>query len=423
MPKKCTAANKKNPAQDTLLVIWSIIVWNLKYAFLGIHPREDHMGTKWPAGSVRANKAGKPIHNGFRLWLFGINPDLEAMQNVLWVQAHSFDDMCWLCPANKSTIPFNDARPGAKWRAQKYCVEYTRQHPASTHPIMEIPGVVTQTFCLDTLHTNDLGVLFNFIGNVFFDMVYLKFLSGKTVADRLSNLWSSIVKIYEQLGTSSSNRLGKLTLNNFCESKSPHMHYPTLSGMKARVGRYLLPVANVLCQESLKRAPTAYTKTVALASMWLCKSYDVMESSAKRGLHPNAIEKFEFREATENFMLMYYALATKAEQSGEYKWNEKPKFHYSSHMPDQFDYFNITFWSTYAAETMVGLITSLGHRCLDGTPPHKISYKLAWKYRYAQHLRFGSISVVLATYELLLIRSCDAFRVLLMSCTMKVRLD
>ena len=48
-----------------------------------------------------------------------------------------------------------------------YSALQTRVAPATEHPIMQIPGVVTQTFCIESLHTNELGVLSHFTANVF----------------------------------------------------------------------------------------------------------------------------------------------------------------------------------------------------------------------------------------------------------------
>jgi hypothetical protein len=191
------------------------------------------------------------------------------------------------------------------------------------------------------------------------------------------------MQTYSDLGVSSSNRLGKLTLEMFT-SGGPYSDYPCLSQSKARQARYLLPVVVKISEANMAQYPNPYTGHCATAGRALLKMYEVMDTA---GMHPTLMERVDFREAVDEFQMNYAALATESQQREEKKWNFVNKFHYSAHSPDHFDFFNIRFCSAYGGETEVGLICSLGHRCLDGTPAHKISYKLAYKYRLGQHLR------------------------------------
>jgi hypothetical protein len=383
VPKKCTNVDKNNNDMDTMYAIWQVLVWNLKAAFKGVHPAKQHTGESWPANSYRAKVAGQQLFQGYKLWLFGINPDLEYLQNIFGLKCHSFDQCCWMCPANKSNIPFTDARPLALWRQKMYSPQDNRRKPATEHLIMQVPGVVNETFCIETLHTNELGVTSHYIGNVLWDQIYNKYGAGKTVAVRMSNLWNLVMQTYSDLGVSSSNRLGKLTLEMFT-SGGPYSDYPCLSQSKARQARYLLPVVVKISEANMAQYPNPYTGHCATAGRALLKMYEVMDTA---GMHPTLMERVDFREAVDEFQMNYAALATESQQREEKKWNFVNKFHYSAHSPDHFDFFNIRFCSAYGGETEVGLICSLGHRCLDGTPAHKISYKLAYKYRLGQHLR------------------------------------
>lgn len=63
------------------------------------------------------------------------------------------------------------------------------------------------------------------------------------------------------------------------------------------------------------------------------------------------------------------------------------KHHLSCHMVEQFRYLNCKYVATYTGETMVGLMSSLGHACLNGTKPHLVPAKVAWRYRLGMHLR------------------------------------
>ena len=384
VPKKCTNVDKHNNEMDTMYVIWQVLVWNLQAAFRGVHPETQHTGEPWPTNSYRAKVAGKQLYRGYKLWVFGINPDLEYLQNQFGLKCHSHDQCCWMCPANKTDIPFTDATPFALWRQGLYTPTENRANPATKHQIMQIPGVVTETFCIETLHTNELGITSHYIGNVLWDQIYRKFGAGKTISERMSNLWNLVMQTYYDLGISSSNRLGKLTLEMFADPKGPNKEYPCLSQSKARQARYLLPVVVKTAEAAKEQYPTAYTAHCVLAGQALLTMYEVMDTA---GMHPEPEERIDFREAVDTFQMNYHALAARSQALNQKKWNCVNKFHYSAHSPDFFDFFNIRFTSAYGGETEVGLLCSLGHKCLDGTPPHKISYKLAYKYRLGQHLR------------------------------------
>jgi hypothetical protein len=170
----------------------------------------------------------------------------------------------------------------------------------------------------------------------------------------------------------------------FADPKGPNKEYPCLSQSKARQARYLLPVVVKIAEAAKEQYPSAYTAHCVLAGQALLTMYEVMDTA---GMHPKPEERIDFREAVDTFQMNYHALAARSQALNEKKWNCVNKFHYSAHSPDFFDFFNIRFTSAYGGETEVGLLCSLGHKCLDGTPPHKISYKLAYKYRLGQHLR------------------------------------
>lgn len=86
-------------------------------------------------------------------------------------------------------------------------------------------------------------------------------------------------------------------------------------------------------------------------------------------------------------MLHYSKLAKLAISENFLQWNTVHKHHLSCHMVEQFRYLNCKYVATYTGETMVGLMSSLGHACLNGTKPHLVPAKVAWRYRLGMHLR------------------------------------
>ena len=378
------AVPKKALCPETMAAVWAVIAWNFKFLFHGCHPTKDHMGKPWPKGSQRETLAGKPIAFRFKGWLFGINPDLEYLQNTFKVSAHSFEAMCWLCKANKSGTPYWDFAPAAKWRNTILSAEQTRCSPCSEHIIMSVPGVVTQSFCLDTLHTFELGVTCHFIGNVFFELVYCRGVPGANVQQRWGRCWSWVLEEYKQLKVASDLRVNNLGLTNFCNPQAPHQSFPILTGVKAKQCRHLLPVISEMAEATAKKSNTAVNLLMAKAAKALCTVYELLDNSH---FFPDIVASIDFREAVDKFCISYTALAANSAKDEKLRWNIVPKHHYFAHAPDVFEYINLKLLSTYAGETMVGLVCALGHRCLDGTPPHKVSRKLSAKYRLGQHFR------------------------------------
>lgn len=384
VPKRCVAKDPTNPAMDTMLAVWEVLVWNLNCAFRGVHPETDHTGKPWPEGSYRAKLAGKTLCEGYGLWVFGVNPDLEHLQNQLKLRCHSFHDCCWMCPANKSDIPFTDCSPFALWRQRRYSAEENRSKPATKHPVMRILGVVNESFCIESLHTNELGVALHFIGNVLWDQVYKKYTTGANVHLRVAKLWEWVMKTYTELGVKSSDRISKLTLKMITDPSRPHQVYPELSKVKAKHAKCLVPVVVRLREKTFESHPSPCLAHCCKAGKGLVTMYEIMDSA---GMHPSPEDRINFREAVDTFQLSYAALSADHQRKNLKQWNTVTKFHYSAHSPDFFDFFNIKYTTAYGGETEVGLICALGHRCLDGTPAHKIHKKLAEKYRLGQHIR------------------------------------
>lgn len=195
VPKTCMVKDD-NPERDTMSCIWRLLVWSFTACYHGKHPAHDHLGHEWE-DQTRKNLANTPLCQGWKACVFALGADLECFQNEYHLQCHSFAKCCWLCDANKSDIPYQDFRHTAKWRATVKDAAFNRNHPPTNHPIMMVPGVVTETFAIDSLHVNEEGTASNAIANVFFDLVIGKEWGG-TQHQKLLRLNQEIVRQYEE---------------------------------------------------------------------------------------------------------------------------------------------------------------------------------------------------------------------------------
>ena len=389
IPKACI--NKStDPNLDTMFQIWKVLKWSFTHLFYGRHPPTNHMGEPW-IEPERQRSRGQPFVDGWKACIFALTGDLEYFQNEMKLHCYSHNQCCWNCDANKSDIPHNDFRVTAKWRATCKTAAQHRANPPTKHLVMDIPGVVGETFAYDSLHIIEEGTASHAIANCFWDWVIGRNNPG-TQESRCKALFESILSKYQDLGTPSEHRIGKLSISSFIATDAKHSSFPETSGIKARHLRYLVPVVRLLCADNI--LPEAMDTNKYTQHRFECLQHleKVYECIDHKGLHlPHALQA-KFKEHT-NLFLAHYTMCCKIKLAQKkVQWNTVNKFHFMAHMPSQALYFNPKYVTTYSGETMVGFMCSLGHACLNGTPPHLVSKQMTLRFRLALQLRvfYGS---------------------------------
>ena len=392
IPKACI--NKStDPNLDTMFQIWKVLKWSFTHLFHGKHPPTNHMGEPWIEPDRQMNR-GKPLCDGWKAFIFALTGDLEYFQNEMKLKCHSHNQCCWNCNANKSDIPHNDFRPIAKWRATCKTAAQRRTDPPTKHLVMDIPGVVAETFAYDSLHIIEEGTASHSIANCFWDWVIGRSHPG-TQQTRCKSLFDRILSKYQELGTPSEHRIGKLSISSFISTDAKHTSFPRTSGIKARHLRYLVPVVKLLCADDI--LPEALDTNKYTQHRFECLQHleKVYECIDHKGLHLTHELQAKFKEHTDLF-LAHYTMCCKIKLSQKkLQWNTVNKFNFMAHMPSQAMYFNPKYVTTYSGETMVGFMCSLGHACLNGTPPHLVSKQMTLRFRLALQLRvfYGSDDV------------------------------
>ena len=166
---------------------------------------------------------------------------------------------------------------------------------------------------------------------------------SSTQEARLKELLKRVTNLYEELGTDSSNQLRRINFSTFCNPKAKHDSFPDLTGVKARIVRYLIPVMLELCQTFVDE--TLYKKHRLQCITCLETMYQCMEN---QHLHPTEKAYKDFKENMEKCLLHYSRLAKISIQQHRLQWNTVHKHHLACHMPDQFRYLNCRFVSTYS---------------------------------------------------------------------------
>ena len=132
-----------------------------------------------------------------------------------------------------------------KWRGT---IKNHKKTSPTNHLVMTVPGINGYSFAYDSLHILDLGVSSHICANIMFDLVMKEELPGSTQEARLKELLKRVTNLCEELGTDSSSQLRRINFSTFCNPKAKHDSFPDLTGVKARVVRYLIPVMLELCQ-------------------------------------------------------------------------------------------------------------------------------------------------------------------------------
>ena len=380
IPKQC--CHKSSAAHDdTMAQVWSIFKWSLNHMFFGKHPEVDHLGQPWPANSPRALKAGTALNTQGKCgWLFAVSCDGEYQMNELGLPGHAHNACCWMCGANKSTVPFNDFRPCAAWRKTK--VLHKGKCPTS-HQLGEVNGVTGDTFALDTLHVMDEGVISHTLGNVVFDFICKPGWPG-TVDQKLKSLFDKVCQQYLEQSIEASHRIKRLVLSSFTNPKSKYEVFPDMSGIKAKQLRWLLPVLYEICVTELGKATDAYNKHKLACLYNLNKVYTIID---EQGLHMDRKAHKSLLKSMNLFLVHYTTLSSLSIEQGYLQWNTIHKHHLSTHLAEQSEWVNPRFVATYQGETMVGFMSALAHQCLSGTPSHQVPLKVCWRFRLGLHLR------------------------------------
>jgi len=377
---KSAVHQSTNPAEDTLVQLWRILKWSLDHMYYGKFPEMNHQGKPWPAKSKRGEVAGSQLHSqGLCGMIFSITADGEFHQNHFGLPGASHNDCCWSCGANKSTHPHNDYRAEAKWRTT--LKDHTVKSPTE-HIITTVPGVNGYSFAYDSLHILELGVSSHILANIMFDLVVKGEIHESTQEARLKTLFRKLLEQYQEQGVDASHQVRRLQLSTFCQPKAKYSSFPDLTGIKGREVRHMVGPFVEICKDFNDGTP--YKKHRMLCISNLSKMYECLEG---QGLHPSTKAYQSFKKNTDLCLVHYSKLAKLAMSEGLLQWNTVHKHHLACHMPDQFQFLNCRFVATYTGETMVGFIANLAHACLNGTKPHLVPAKVAWRYRLGMHLR------------------------------------
>ena len=260
--------------------------------------------------------AGQPLNSdGHSGLLWAIQGGAEYLQNEFGLSLFSHENICFHCGANKSTCPYNDFRPGAAWRAT--VVSHAGTSPTG-HLVSQITGVTGDTFKFDILHTLEEGLAAHCPANCAFDWVCRSDWPGNQDA-RLRALFGKISALYTELGIDSANRIRRFPMSAFCNVKAKWDSFPSLSGIKAKQCRWLVPVFLQICEEF--KDADSYSQHKFQCLRYLNDVYEIMD---RADLHPGTSDAKAFKKSIDSCLLHYSRLSVISMNSGVLMWEYHP---------------------------------------------------------------------------------------------------
>lgn len=343
VPKKfcCQCGCKGKHTWDAILQVFA---WSARSLVLGVQPLLRHDGL--PLDKARQKLAGKAF--GFKAALVQVRGDWPFLKQLFHFPAWNSTRMCWKCNATQDT--FKVCHEGAPWRATRVTAAQFLQDLLASgtqpSPLLSCPGFHLDFVCIDWLHTVDLGVAQDVLGNLFWEALSLEVGSR---ARQLQALWEKVQEYYRRQQPAS--KLDALTLEMLRQpGKSPKL--------KAKGGetRYLVPFAAELAQQCFVANPTRHWEAVSSLVQLLLDLYKCIATTP--------FQQGQAAAQSRKFCTLYQALASEAAQQGEVAWVQKPKLHL---MQELLEYctFDLgspqNFW-TYRDESWVGWLGKAAHR-------------------------------------------------------------
>ena len=243
-----SGVSKRHCSENTYNDVLSVFSWSMQALATGKHPTTRHDGTAWGAKeSSRAKVAGNDI--GARAVCCEIRGDWSFFKHILGMPGWNEKlNCCYKCHANPSNR--KDASLGAAWRGTSLThwdmMARWLDNGITPSPVWSCPGLRSTCCQIDWLHSCDLGVAADFLGNLFHYLVTKK-ITGRNIKIRTLKLWSLMQQYYNR--EKPDSKLDNLSPTMIKQEKKP----VKLRGRAGEV-RNLVPFGLEMAQQFLSPA-------------------------------------------------------------------------------------------------------------------------------------------------------------------------
>ena len=396
----------KDGMEKTKIGLWKPLVYSFRACYYGDWPLLDTQGHEFTdADSVDFKMRGKPLAGRYKFVPWVLKGDMDFAINHFEMPGHwSSGHPCPACPCVRedgSLNSWNNFGPLAVWKGFVFedMLPY-RQHCAFkgkvVHQIHEPLdnnglGMHIKSSYKDSLHVVDLGVAMHIGGNVLYLLCYQN-LPGSP-SDNIAQVWGEVGEIYKARLTTSQFSL--LSLNSFCDPRSPHADFPLLKGKGAEI-RHVMPILWTIWRKHMK-PDTEYDRHVERVLKHICKFYELLEYKNADGHYPFRLpaEVSTILIKSVDDLLTHYTHLAFVSVSADRKvmrWAVVPKHHYFWHLARESADINTRFTWCYANEDFVGKMAVIGTSTRHGLPAAYRSKAISGKYALGLALRLHHAS-------------------------------
>ena len=339
--------------------IFQIMAWSFQQCLLGTMPNMRHDGTQFNStDSWRKKRAGKLLP--CKAILAEVRADWKCQSEIFHLPHWNKNDGL-RCKCSATPISFKDFSSLASWRHERIdhwkFLERQLKQKRVISSIYHCPFFTTDCFKIDWLHTMDLGVSCDTIGNACW------YLLGKFPGNRASQVAALFLKIkdfYARNGT--QDKIGNLTEKMIRNSATQSPKLKT----RAAETRALVPWACEICEDLLDPADN-FEAGIRFVMRYLLESYKCLSRASFEPRH--------FQDMCFKFLMQYHALEIIAP---EYTWFLKPKFHSMAELALSTD--NPSMNWVYRGEECGGTLARLGRSRGSVQTPWSVSSKVLQKF-------------------------------------------
>jgi hypothetical protein len=236
--------------RHTLQSIFSVLAWSMRALMAGEYPAVDHLNREFPAGSYRAQLAGKPLQmRGAVITKVGDWQWLKSALNLTgWQGEGEQQRICWMCQASKKgpIDPFDSTAEAAWRRTRTDNTDYwqeAREDGKYVSPIFELPGFRIEYCRPDFMHTCCLGVVQKCSGSVMWQLF-------KQLGGTYSKPTDAIGKLQNLMKTASKHLRVEAPFHSLTIGmiRGKGLKSKPKLALKAAEGRHFVPVLHFMLQ-------------------------------------------------------------------------------------------------------------------------------------------------------------------------------
>ena len=197
-----------NLLPGSLRQLLTTIAWSFAACFDGRYPRRDERFQEFPAGTKRAELAGKEI--GLRAIVFDHRGDWAQQASWWGLPLWNQSPMCLRCTATQTGMSsWAHFGPGAQWRLQELSTAAYLGGvlPRVLNPLARLPGFHAASIKFDEMHTIKMGIGRSVVACTLLDLLERgRWGNGVGLDIGLAQAWASFRRFLRRHGLYSNQR-------------------------------------------------------------------------------------------------------------------------------------------------------------------------------------------------------------------------